>query len=119
MRDTKAWGYGTALVALLGLGFLFLTARGPTVAPLARFWGGPGWETFWNGFIHIALIVAAVFAVAIAFKTLFVPRSSDRSIFHRDVDSGLDALEIARQRYARGEITREEYLQLLGDLKEN
>ncbi len=117
MRETKAWGYGIALAALLGLGLLFLAARGPALAPLAGFWGGPGWDAFWNGFLHIALVAAVVLAVAIAVRTLFSSRTSDRSTPYRDVDSGSEALEIVRQRYARGEITREEYLQLLDDLK--
>ena len=119
MRETKAWGYGIALAAaaLFGLGLLFITARGPAFAPLAGFWGGPGWDAFWNGFVHIALIAAVVFAVAIAVKTLFASRTSDRAAPSRDADSGADAMEIVRQRYARGEITREEYLQLLDDLK--
>ncbi len=116
MRETRAWGYGIALLALLGLGFLFLTARGPAFTPFAG-WGGPGWDAFWNGFVHIALIAAVVLAVAIAVKTLFGSHTSDRSSSYRDVDSGSDALEIVRQRYARGEITRDEYLQLLDDLK--
>ncbi len=117
MRDTKAWGYGMTIAVLFGLGLLFLVARGPAFGPLAGFWGGPGWDAFWNGFIHIALVAAVVLAVAIAVRTLFPSRTFDRSTSYRDVDPGSEALEIVQQRYARGEITREEYLQLLDDLK--
>ncbi len=117
MRETRTWGYAITVAILLGLGLLLLVGRGPAFGPVVGAWGGPGWDAFWNGFVHIALIAAVVLAVVIAVKTLLPPRTTDRSAFYRDADSGSDARDIVRQRYARGEITREEYLQMLDDLK--
>ena len=37
---------------------------------------------------------------------------------HPSGDAALHAEEILRQRYARGEIDRKQYLEILGDLKE-
>jgi putative membrane protein len=75
-------------------------------------WHGPMWWWGWpfSGVLHFLVIIAVIVAV-IAFA-----RSSGRgqNFFPPQRLSALDALN---QRYARGEIGREEYLQKRGDIE--
>lgn len=80
---------------------------------------GPGWGMMggygWGyGLLHIAvtvaIIVGVVFLVIWAVRTMAVVGSHDHAPRR---SSGLDVLE---ERYARGEINRDEYLQKKKDI---
>lgn len=77
---------------------------------------GMGWGWHWLGMLVFWLVplIVVVVLVAVAIKYLF--SRGARS------DAGLNegsnrALEVLEERYARGEINREEYLQKRDDLK--
>ncbi len=78
-------------------------------------WGwddGPGgWGWFWMiammSFVWLPLIVAAVWAMA---------QLGRRAKGERDGGEDIDAIELARRAYARGELERERYLQITEDL---
>jgi putative membrane protein len=70
-------------------------------------WGGPGWMWLWGGFMMlfwVALVAAVVWFVA--------TRSWQRPAATAD-----RAREILAERYARGEITGEEYRERLETLR--
>lgn len=70
-------------------------------------WGGMGWGMLFGGVFWIALIVLVIAGVAWFSR-------SPRDITERDRrSSGLDVLD---QRYASGELDREEYLQRKRDI---
>ena len=66
----------------------------------------------WGGVILVTLICSGIIVLAIwGFRKLF---SDQRST---PLASPTSALEIAQLRYSRGEISRDEYLALMVDLK--
>lgn len=73
----------------------------------------------WMGsFGWIGMLVGLVFWVLVLgglawLVTWAVRRGSGSGV----ASTGSSAIEIARQRYARGEITREQYQQILDDIK--
>lgn len=70
-------------------------------------WGSMGWGMLFGGVFWIALIVLVIAGIAWFFR-------SPRDIAERDRrSSGLDVLD---QRYASGELDREEYLQRKRDI---
>ena len=79
-------------------------------------WGwadGPsGWGWFWMivmmSFVWLPLLLAVVWALA-----QFGRQSASGG---RDSGEAIDARELARRAYARGEIDRERYLQIMQDL---
>lgn len=77
-------------------------------------YGGYGW---------IGMIVSLIFAVGLIIGFVFlivwaVRRMSQNSDSSGNrMVSGQSAKEIAQMRYARGEISREEYQQLLADIE--
>lgn len=72
-------------------------------------WGYPGWGMM--GFGVLAMII--FWAVVISLIVWGVRHYSRRN----QNTSGDSAIEIARQRYARGEITKEQFEQLKKDLQ--
>jgi putative membrane protein len=70
------------------------------------FGGGWGWMMALNGLFWLVLVVALVALILRSSRSLGGERPSPRS-------PGLDALE---ERYARGEIQREEFLQKKTDI---
>ncbi|BAV33260.1 membrane protein [Sulfuricaulis limicola] len=72
-------------------------------------WGWLGMTLFWL----IPLLVVIVLA-AVAVKYLFSGSARSTTGSHEDRNRALEVLE---ERYARGEINREEYLQKRDDLK--
>ncbi len=73
--------------------------------------GGYGW---------IGMIISMVFWLVvlggIAWLVVWAVRRSGTGNYPSQNASGFSAKEIAQQRYARGEITREQYQQLIEDL---
>lgn len=82
------WGNGMGWVWMIGMGLMMLL-----------FWGG-----------LIALVVLAVQALSRS--------SSRRSANEREAATGKTALEIVKERYARGEISKAEYEEMRRDLME-
>jgi len=71
-------------------------------------WDGmPGWGWFGFGLLHMILFWGLV-VLAIAALVKWLRTSSD---------TPRDALQILEQRYARGEIERDEYLRKAADLR--
>lgn len=77
---------------------------------------GMGWGWHWLGmllFWLVPLLVVIVLA-AVAIKYLFSGGARSNTVVR---DSQNRALEVLEERYAKGEINREEYLQKRDDLK--
>ena len=72
---------------------------------------GTGWH--WLGMAFFWLILILILLVLVAVKYLKADRRSNAS----DNEKKPDALAFLDERYARGEINREEYLQKRDDLK--
>lgn len=68
-----------------------------------------GWSGLWWGWIVVTIVIIIVIVVVVV--ALFRPRRSSTKDSH-------DPLEILRRRYAEGNISREEYQQILKELKE-
>jgi putative membrane protein len=66
-------------------------------------WGGLMMVLFWGGIVLLAIWVV---------QSAWGDHGALRRVTHRDAS----AEEIARRRYARGEITREQYTRILEDL---
>lgn len=82
--------------------------------------GGPdGWGWLWMGLMMIVwlpLLVLLVWALRQFGQTAHPPPAPPREP-DRGAEAESDALEIARRRYARGEVDREQYLQIIEDLQ--
>jgi putative membrane protein len=83
------------------------------------FWGGlPGG---WSVNPLLSLIVSVLVVIGLVLLVIWVVRSlagsaeTGRSRAYR-AGKGVESLEILQARYARGEITREEYLEMKADL---
>ncbi len=64
--------------------------------------------------IVVALIIGAIFLLVWAFRR---PGSAPMAPGSGPAGSGRTALQIAQERYARGEINREDYMQIVSDLQ--
>ena len=76
-------------------------------------WGmhdGMGWWMLWGSLIWLVFLVAVGLLVAWVVQQTQSSRETDRGL-HRET-----ALDIARRRYAAGEISREEFEQIRHDL---
>ena len=71
---------------------------------------GMGWWMVFGGGLWVLFLVL----IAVLILTMFRPTSPRR----QDDHSGPRALELARQRYARGDISREEFEQLRQGLRD-
>ena len=74
-------------------------------------WGGAGWMMLFGGAFWLLLLVLAVGAV-VWFARTALHRPHDPPGWGR----GAPALDILEERYARGEIERDEYLQKKRDM---
>ena len=75
-------------------------------------WGGWGWGPGFGWIFMILVLVLIVVGIAALAKWLSSSGSSGRSTDKRPL-----ALDIVQERYARGEITREQYEQMRRDLE--
>lgn len=99
----------------LALALSVITLAGPTLAAPADNWRG-GFGHMWGGGYGMfgGLMMMVVFwGLVIGLIVLFVRRFSNRS----DTSPQPNALDILRERYARGEIDEEEYEQRKAKLK--
>jgi len=79
---------------------------------MGYWYGGLGWiGMVINLVISVVLIIGVIFLVIWIVKRLS-NNNSEREFNH----TTLSAVEIAKERYAKGEITREEFQKLLVDL---
>lgn len=74
-------------------------------------WGGGGFFPF-HGIFGLLLLVLVIVAVVWLVRVMLRPQDRAPRAEHRTT-AGLDILD---QRYARGEISRDEYLQKRGDV---
>ena len=72
---------------------------------------GMGWWMVFGGILSILFWVAIIVLVIWGINKLVQRERSGKGLFE-----SRSALDIARERYARGEITREEYDQIKKDL---
>ncbi len=78
-----------------------------------RWYGGFGWIGMILGILLLlALIIGGTLLVIWLFK-----RSGTSDIKRVNINATSSALEIARERYAKGEISREEYQNLVSELE--
>lgn len=75
-------------------------------------WSSMGWMMIFGGIFWIILIVLGVMVVVWIVRS----PSSDAMRAHALSERGSSALSILEERYARGEIKREEYLEKKRDL---
>lgn len=61
----------------------------------------------WYDVLWLVIIVAALVTMVI-----FVVRYMNASHAKADIDSDVKAVEIARERYAKGEITKDEFIEI-------
>ena len=71
---------------------------------------------FGVGFILMIVLWILIIGLAISFLSILFPRVSDLSK-SRENDSTESALDILKQRYARGEITETEYKKIKRELQ--
>jgi putative membrane protein len=74
-------------------------------------WGGPGWMMIFDGLFWLVLL-----ALGVAGIVWLVRAARLGGLDLMSVERTYPALEILEQRYARGEINREEYLEKKEDL---
>ena len=78
-------------------------------------WGmGWGWHSLGAMVFWLVPLLVVIVLVAVAIKYLFAGGARSNTVSR---DDGSRALEVLQERYARGEINREEYLQKRDDLK--
>jgi putative membrane protein len=76
------------------------------------------WGFGWTMMLFMMLFWVAIIGLAVWFLSALFPRSSAHNGTVQTRETGTDtALEILRQRYARGELTRDEYEQMRRDLE--
>lgn len=77
-------------------------------------WHGP--YMFGGGWMHGFGLVSILFWVAVAGLIVAVVRASRRRLAQTAPEGSRSSLSILEERYAKGEIQRDEYLQKKGDL---
>lgn len=81
-------------------------------------WDGGGWlMMLFGGLIFLLLLAGAVVLAVLAFWALARPGQAPRSDAVGPVQPDDRALAILRERYARGELSKEQYEQMRVDLR--
>jgi|Deesub1362B_J571_1020462.scaffolds.fasta_scaffold23894_2 putative membrane protein len=111
MKESRTW-ISPVLVILGIAGGILLLLHTPLFG-LPGMVLGPGWDQIANILAKFALIGAVIAAVIALSRWFSLPINRENS-GNRPFQ---DSIEILRQRYARGELTREEYYQILNDLE--
>src|SRR5581483_10687674 len=97
-----------------------LCACAPSFGGLAMMWNGPfgmmgdwdGWTWFWPIHFIIPLLLLSIIVAVVVLLVRYMTGPSNRALGTGPRPPGLDVLE---ERYARGEINRDEYLQKKSD----
>lgn len=116
-----AGGIGLLLCVLLGVGLFVVWGFGNWDMMGPGMMGGWGYNPLgWIGMllmwlIPVGILVLAIFGV-IALLSGSLSSSQGRLDTYRQSEDQLTAREILQMRYARGEISREEYQQMLSDI---
>lgn len=79
---------------------------------------GMGWWMLWGGLMMIVFWGAIIALVVWGVQSLVRTSSRETAAGAERGSAAQTPLEIAGERYARGEITREEFQQIRSDLKE-
>jgi putative membrane protein len=101
-KKAVGWSAEWRVIGLIGAWLMFFFFLSPTMAYL-----GAGWLWF---ILLLALIAISVYEVSD-----IVSKKNKQPVAEQPRGGG--ALDIARERYARGEITREEFDQMQHDLE--
>lgn len=80
--------------------------------PWGGWWSG-GWMMVLGGIYSLLVLVAVILAIVWLVQAAGRPRPAPPAAPHPPAE---DAVAVARLRYARGELTRDQYLQLMADL---
>jgi putative membrane protein len=78
---------------------------------------GMGWWMLWGGMMMVLFWGAIIALIVWAIQTVTRRESTQAHTPHAG-RSGPTALDIAKERYARGEVNREEFEQIKRDLEE-
>ena len=107
----------TTLVLATGFCLEGCTAAAPPPPPMHSFMPVPGWD--WLAGTMYCLTPLVTLAAIVLIITILLVLSRGKGPFKSRLasSSGLAAKEIVQERYARGEISRAEYRQLLEDLE--
>lgn len=109
---------GWTLFGALGIasivGFLAVLLAATLMAPGASYgmMGGAGWV--WGGFVMAAVALVLVVIVIALIGALRQPSAS--FAYPAYAPAPRSAFEVLEERYARGELNREDYLKIRGDL---
>jgi putative membrane protein len=112
-RDWRSWHWiGLAIVVLLSVFAFFAAAATSSIGGHYGMMGGGMW-----GWGVLAMIALALVLLMILVAALASPREITAAAFHPLYGpGGQNARNILEQRYARGELTREDYVRIRGDL---
>ena len=79
---------------------------------MGYWYGGLGWIG-----MLINLVISVVLIIGVIFLVIWIVKRLSNNNSEREFNNTtLSAVDIAKERYAKGEITREEYQKLLTDL---
>ncbi len=109
LRKTAAIAGGFSLATLAGMAMAHATPGNYDGYGMGHMWGG-GWGMIFGPIFMIVVLVVIVAAVAMVLRWIF--GSTDGSSGQPERNDGRSddaALRILRERFARGEIDREEY----------
>lgn len=100
------WAWSLAILLPLVVGMILLTLFPP-------FWGGymHGMMGMMGGGWGFMLLTSLAFLLLIALGAYYIITALTRR------DGGKTALDLLKERYAKGEITRDEYLKMKEDLR--
>ena len=110
-ENNRLWWLGLTFVLVVGL-MAFIAAL---ASPWGTGYGMMGWGWGW-GVLMMAVPVVVLVLILLVVSGAFAPRTATPA-YVPPVSPPSSATEILDARYARGEISREEYLRVRADLE--
>lgn len=111
-RISSTWPW-VILAIVLGFGVIALIAA--ATVPSSGYYGMMGNGTWGWGILMMAVPAFILIVILVALLSGF-REPSPAVIYPSFVPSHANALDVLEQRYARGELSREDYLRIRGDL---